>query len=817
MPRIFVSYSRVDRSDVEELVRRLRRVYGHENVWMDDVLTGGDIWWEEILDQINACDIFIYMLSNESVTSPYCRAEYQEAYRLRKRIITAQIRDRTKLTDELAERQYVNMIDWERDPDQLNELHRAITKQAQLVRRSRPRYAGRTPKPGIPDAEEEQVQRDSAPPDKSSTLPAITLPQQPAATDNRRMWLYVASFVVVLLVVLGLAVSSFLGGDDASQTPTSPRGLAESESATATQTPAEVAMTQAALDQTGTATLWTVTPSPTETPSSTPTATATLTPTPTATNTPLPPGFTPIERNADWEPRAGEFSDVEMVLVPVGCFMMGSTDVQLENAVNELGGRIEWFTDEQPIGELCFNEPFWIDRYEVTRAAYRECVEDSACTQAPVTDYSSRDTQPVIQLNWFQALHYCEWRDGRLPTEAEWEYAARGPDSLVFPWGNEFAGASLVYRDNSGGVIADVGSRLGGDSWVGAYDLSGNVQEWTNTVYEAYPYETADGRENSSYRNRVARGGSFSSTASYTRAAARRDYAPDSDSTDRGFRCARSIDSGGPGVLSTDTSDVTPTPDAMTHAMTLAEQGVEANADWTPVMDEFDGVEMVLVPVGCFMMGSTDEQIDYAVNELGAQREGFTNEQPAHEICINEAFWIDRYEVTQVQFAVFGGQAGYSSYFASANRPRENITWFEAQDYCKLRGGRLPTEAEWEYAARGPDSLIYPWGNAFAGDNLVYNGNAIVTASVGSRLGGVSWVGAYDLSGNVWEWTNTIYDEYIYDATDGRESNSDTNTARVLRGGSFNRSAVITRSALRYSDSPDLASSFIGFRCARDY
>ena len=241
----------------------------------------------------------------------------------------------------------------------------------------------------------------------------------------------------------------------------------------------------------------------------------------------------------------------------------------------------------------------------------------------------------------------------------------------------------------------------------------------------------------------------------------------------------------------------TPTPDPLI----LAEQGVEANADWTPIIDEFDGVEMVLMPVGCFIMGSED---------------GDDDEAPIHLRCIEEPFWIDRYEVTQEQFEVFGGQAANSSGFPGRNRPRERITWFEARDYCELRGARLPTEKEWEYAARGPDSLVYPWGNEFEEDNVVYGGNSDnQTAEVGSRPGGVSWVEAYDMSGNVWEWTNTIYEDYPYDAGDGRESNSDTNSARVLRGGSFNHTAYGTRSAARSVNAPDSENNLIGFRCVR--
>ncbi|PJF27076.1 MAG: hypothetical protein CUN52_15015, partial [Phototrophicales bacterium] len=170
---------------------------------------------------------------------------------------------------------------------------------------------------------------------------------------------------------------------------------------------------------------------------------------------------------------------------------------------------------------------------------------------------------------------------------------------------------------------------------------------------------------------------------------------------------------------------------------------ITTNEQWTPVEQEFDGVVMVLVPKGCFMMGSDD---------------GDSDEQPVHEQCFDEPFWIDKYEVTQAQFAQFGGRKANPNYFKGDDLPIERITWFEARDYCEQRrGGRLPTEREWEYAARGPKNLIYPWGNEFMANNVVYDGNSNSgTAPVGSREGGISWVGAMDMSGNVWEWVSSL-------------------------------------------------------------
>jgi hypothetical protein len=267
-----------------------------------------------------------------------------------------------------------------------------------------------------------------------------------------------------------------------------------------------------------------------------------------------------------------------------------------------------------------------------------------------------------------------------------------------------------------------------------------------------------------------------------------------------------------PSPTATSTPTITPTPiftPTFTPTPTLdASSGLVAvtrNADWTPIIRDFDGVPMALVPVGCFMMGSN-------VNP---------DEQPIHEVCFDAPYWIDVTEVTQAQFAAFGGQKANANAFTGDERPVERITWFEAYDYCvNKRGMRLPTEAEWEYAARRVESWVYPWGNEFIGDNVVYGGNSnSQTAVVGSRPSGVSWVGAMDMSGNVWEWVNTIYNQarfpYPYREDDGRENVQDINEPRVLRGGSwFITNTVYLRAPVRKGNAPDNRSNSFGFRCS---
>lgn len=242
------------------------------------------------------------------------------------------------------------------------------------------------------------------------------------------------------------------------------------------------------------------------------------------------------------------------------------------------------------------------------------------------------------------------------------------------------------------------------------------------------------------------------------------------------------------------------------------------NAAWTPISAEFEGITMMLVPPGCFMMGSED---------------GDEDEKPIHEQCFSQSFWIDQTEVTQVDFEQLGGVKNKPNAFDGDQRPVENITWFEASNFCAKRGTRLPTEREWEYAARGPDALIFPWGNSFDADNAVYAENTDETENVGSRSAGVSWVGTLDMGGNVWEWVSSIYGIdnlnfdfsepgekiylYPYDAADGREQNSQDEThIRVNRGGSAILFAPSISASRRNIGPPNGRSPVGGVRCARD-
>jgi formylglycine-generating enzyme required for sulfatase activity len=250
-------------------------------------------------------------------------------------------------------------------------------------------------------------------------------------------------------------------------------------------------------------------------------------------------------------------------------------------------------------------------------------------------------------------------------------------------------------------------------------------------------------------------------------------------------------------------------------ALQRARNFIGDNNDWQPFEDDFDGVPMVLVPVGCFNMGNDPEAWYWNGSDFVA------GVPEGGQQCFDTPFWIDKYEVTNAQFAQFDGTAANVSRFSGDQHPRESVTWFEARDFCLVRGTRLPTESEWEYAARGLDEWSFAWGEMWDESNAVWSRDASEgTAPVGSIPAGASWVGALDMSGNVWEWVNSLAEPYPYNRDDGREADTGerTDIQRVLRSGSWaTYDSAGLRTTSRYIGyPPDVWSDGFGFRCARD-
>ncbi|MCA9579116.1 MAG: SUMF1/EgtB/PvdO family nonheme iron enzyme, partial [Myxococcales bacterium] len=176
--------------------------------------------------------------------------------------------------------------------------------------------------------------------------------------------------------------------------------------------------------------------------------------------------------------------------------------------------------DERPVHEVTLSS-YYMDRTEVTVSAYGECVRAGRCRTPMTGNYftwgaSGKEQHPVTGVSWDDAVAYCGWRGGRLPTEAEWEYGARGSDGRVYPWGNEGpSDRRLQWSGGCGGFgcsggTAAVGSHASGRSPFGLEDMSGNVWEWVSDWYGAYPSGAVrDPSGPTSGDGRVLRGGSW--------------------------------------------------------------------------------------------------------------------------------------------------------------------------------------------------------------------------------------------------------------------------------------------------------------------
>lgn len=233
--------------------------------------------------------------------------------------------------------------------------------------------------------------------------------------------------------------------------------------------------------------------------------------------------------------------------------------------------------------------------------------------------------------------------------------------------------------------------------------------------------------------------------------------------------------------------------------------------------------DRVLIPAGSFTMGSTEADIQWVAAKFFSESlEWYRDETPAHKVHL-DAYYIDKYEVTNEEYmkfreAVKGREPKFSDdpHFNKPNHPVVGVSWQEASDYCRWAKGRLPTEAEWEKAARGTDARYYPWGNE--ADPTLGNVRGLEdenrhTAPVGDYEAGKSPFGVHDLAGNVWEWTLDWYQPY-----EGNHQKNDMygELLKVIKGGSWQSNMDLARSAIRGKAIPRQPQNYIGFRCVSD-
>jgi len=273
-------------------------------------------------------------------------------------------------------------------------------------------------------------------------------------------------------------------------------------------------------------------------PSSTVPAMATHTPLPTNTSTPVPTQ-TVIPATPTPDPMAVLGKDgATLLYIPEGEYSMGSDNHE---------------TDEAPFHTI-FLDAFWIDKTEVTVRMYALCVNAGVCKEPTNKksfshpDYYGNvefDNYPVIYVDWDMAKTYCEWVDRRLPTEAEWEKAARGSAANDYPWGNTAPNADLLNFSRNVGDVTNVGKYLDGKSAYGVLDMAGNVWEWVNDRYADTYYQDSDsmnpmGPDSDRYPYRVLRGSSWTDGSNIVRSSNRFKNYPYASNYDIGFRCALS-------------------------------------------------------------------------------------------------------------------------------------------------------------------------------------------------------------------------------------------------------------------------------------
>jgi len=598
-----------------------------------------------------------------------------------------------------------------------------------------------------------------------------------------------------------------------------------------------------------------------------------------------------------------------MVWVPGGTFTMGCAD------------GVGW-VPEHPAHQVTLSG-YWIYQYDVTVAQYRAfcaatkhklpsfpqpMVEypsnrfDSNLSWAGKTGWDDPALQqhPIVNVTWNDAKAYADWAGVTLPTEAQWEYAARGPRENNYPWGgtatkddmdNGWDATKYASWENSfnvGKSTLPMGSFPAGASWCGAQDMAGNVWQWCSDWYNDYAAAAVtDPTGPAIGTRRVDRGGSWYCYGSfshiYIRSAYRADHDPDGYDSQTGFRCASitpeprladtfartaalTITTIAPtsavvgsvititgtdldntttvtlnGIAAKTITDNTATalevtvPEGATSGkltVTTAGGTVTNSYDFIVLLglmtNAKDNAEMVWVPSNTFTMGS----------ETGV---GCNDEHPAHQVTLS-GYWIYQYDVTVVQYHTFCAATGYalpkfpSGYSWSGKtgwddptlqqHPIVNVSWKDAKAYADWAGVALPTEAQWEYAARGPQGRNFPWGGIATADDWINGWDATKCANyfnsyvlhkstwpVGSFPVGASWCGAKDMAGNVFQWCGDWYGNYAAAAVTDPTGPA-MGKYRILRGGSwYDVDNDYSRCAYRSDYDPIDCSIAVGFRC----
>jgi formylglycine-generating enzyme required for sulfatase activity/serine/threonine protein kinase len=479
-----------------------------------------------------------------------------------------------------------------------------------------------------------------------------------------------------------------------------------------------------------------------------------------------------------------EFYEPEMVdIIPAGTFDMG-----------DLTGNGD--RDEKPILRGVRIKAFRMSKYETTFKEY-DAYARATANSLPDDEKWGRDNRPVINVSWESATAYAKWlsektgKKYRLPSEYEWEYAARAGTKSDYSWSGQYVGKNQANCDGCGGQwdnksTAPVGSFSANK--FGLYDLHGNVWEWVEDCWN-YSYKGApvDGSAwlLGDCDRRVMRGGSWFDHPSTLRVSNRGHGDSHAGFEYIGFRLVQEIES-------------------------------EARQPYEP--------EMVTIPANSFMMGD--------------DKSNWSKEKPAHRVNI-KSFKMSKYEATFAEYDAYAKTAGKAlprdEGWGRSRRPVVNVSWADAAAYANWlsektgKKYRLPTEAEWEYAAKAGAKTDYNWGNNKADcDSARYSYHfcgSRSTAEVGSYAPNAS--GLYDMPGNVWEWVQDCYHENYKAAPaavrdngaaweDNGSQGKCNSGSRVLRGGSWFDYPHTLRSAYRGQRPPTYRDDSYGFRLVQD-
>ncbi len=452
---------------------------------------------------------------------------------------------------------------------------------------------------------------------------------------------------------------------------------------------------------------------------------------------------------------------------------------------------------DAPVHQVNLSD-FRIGKYEITQEEWEAVMGKNPSyfkgAKKPVEQVSWNDCQEFIRrLNALTGLNFS------LPTEAQWEYAARGGNMSK---GYKYSGSNdigrVAYYNKSSGGPTTVGSKQPNE--LGLYDMSGNVWEWCSDYYGDYskgsqtnPTGPTKDKWGGSFR--VSRGGSWSGSARSCRVSYRNGYSPDYGNNYLGLRLVVNIN-----------NKVVPKREKVTKntATITPNWSSSATAKQKRIIGQLIA-NMVAVKGGTFTMGATSEQ----------GSDVYDSEKPTHRVTLSD-YHIGKYEVTQEEWqAVMGNNP---SWYKGTKKPVESVSWNDCDVFIRRLNAltglnfMLPTEAQWEYAARGGNmSKGYKYSGSNTIDNVAwYNNNSgNEPHPVGQKQ--PNELGLYDMTGNVDEWCSDWHGSY----SSGSQTNPTgpaTGSYRVIRGGGYGGIAVNCRVSHRLRNRPGSSYDFYGLR-----